>query len=147
MPLRGGWGRGRDPTPEGGNWGTIGRAEIKRECGQVSPAHLGPQEPAEIPGLILCPPRPPPATRVLREWEGRGSESKGRTSGTAPLRGGWGRGGVPTPSGTHQRLGVLRRWGRLWGRQLGKGVKEQKGRGPVLSLSTQAPGSLLTFQA
>ena len=76
MPLRGGWGRGRDPTTGGVNWGTIGRAEIKRERGQVSPAHLGPQEPAEIPGLILCPLRPPPATQVLREWEGGKGEQK-----------------------------------------------------------------------
>ena len=48
----------------------MGRQRFKRECGQVSPAHLGPQEPAEILGLILCPVRPPAATWVLREWEG-----------------------------------------------------------------------------
>ena len=75
---RGGWGRGRDPMPKVGNWGTLGGQRFQRERGQVSPAHLGPQEPAEIPGLILCPPRPPPATRVLREWEGGKGEQKER---------------------------------------------------------------------
>ena len=49
---------------------------IKRECGQVSPAHLGPRELAEIRGLILCTLRPPPATRVLREREGGKGEQK-----------------------------------------------------------------------
>ena len=29
-PLRGGWGRGRDPMLEGGNWGTTGRAEDQK---------------------------------------------------------------------------------------------------------------------
>ena len=50
--------------------GPLGGQRIKREHGQVSPVYLDPQEPVEIPGLILCPPRPPPAERVLREWEG-----------------------------------------------------------------------------
>ena len=60
--------------------GLLGGQRIKREHGQVSPAHLGPREPAEIPGLILCPPRPSPAVRVLREWEGRkGEQNIGRT--------------------------------------------------------------------
>ena len=54
----------------------LGGQRIKREHGQVSPAHLDPQEPAEILGLILCPPRPPPATRVLREREGGKGEQK-----------------------------------------------------------------------
>ena len=75
-PLRGGWGRGKDPTPRGGSGGPLGRQRIKREHGQISPAHLGPREPAEIPGLILCPPRPPPAAQVLREWEGGKGEQK-----------------------------------------------------------------------
>ena len=61
---------------EGGNWGPLGGLRIKRECGQVPPAHLGPQEPAEIPGLILCPLRRPPATRVPKEWEGGKGEQK-----------------------------------------------------------------------
>ena len=30
VPLRGGWGRGRDPMSEEGNWGTIGRAEDQK---------------------------------------------------------------------------------------------------------------------
>ena len=55
------------PHPKGEIGEPLGRQRIKREHGQVSPAHLGPQEPAEIPGLILCPPRPPPAAQVLRE--------------------------------------------------------------------------------
>ena len=75
-PLRGGWGRGRDPTPKRGNWGTIGGQRIKRERGQISPAHLDPQEPVEVLGLILCSPRPPPALQVLREWEGGKGEQK-----------------------------------------------------------------------
>ena len=76
MPLRGGWGRGRDPMPAGGNWELLRGQRIKRERGQVSPAHLDPQEPVEIPGLILCPLRPPPASGVLREWEGGKGEQK-----------------------------------------------------------------------
>ena len=61
----------------------MGGQRIKRERGQVSPTHLGPREPAEIPGLILCPLRPPTAARACRSGrEGRGSKSKGWTSGT-----------------------------------------------------------------
>ena len=144
-PLRGssGRGRGRDPTPKGGWWGgPLGGQRIKRECGQVSPAHLDPQELVEIPGLILCPPRPPPASRSWGSGrEGRGSKSKGRTSRTAPLRGGCGRGGVPTPSGTHPRLGVQWEQGRPWGRWWGRGAKEQKRTRPALSLSTRHWGA------
>ena len=43
---------------------------------------------------------------------------KARPTGLKPLRGGWGRGGVPTPSRTHPRLGVQRGLGRpreRWG--------------------------------
>ena len=82
----------------------------------VSPVHLGPGEPAEIPGLILCPPRPPPAARVLREL--RGSRSKGRTSGTGTPEGrlGEGRGShtfsPPPLHGAHPWLGVQQRQGR-----------------------------------
>ena len=64
------------PCPKGEIWRPLGGQRIKREQGQVSPAHLGPWEPAEIPGLILCPPRPPPAARVLREWEGGKREQR-----------------------------------------------------------------------
>ena len=56
--------------------GPLGGQRIKREYGQVSPAHLGPWKPAEIPGLILCPLRPPLATQALREWEGGKGEQK-----------------------------------------------------------------------
>ena len=49
-----------------------------------------PREPAEIPGLILCPPKPPPAACVLRE--GRGSKSKGQTYGTGTSEGWLGEG-------------------------------------------------------
>ena len=42
VPLRGGWGRGRDPTPERGNWGTIGRAEDEKGAWPVFPCPLGP---------------------------------------------------------------------------------------------------------
>ena len=113
-PLKGGSGRGK-----GGNWGTIGRAEDQKGAWPGFPC-----PPAETPGLILCPPRPPPARWVLREWEGRGSKSKGQTSRTSTPRGGWGRGGVPTPSGTHPRLGVQWRRGRPWERRWGRGTKE-----------------------
>ena len=86
--LRGGWGRGGDPTLKQEIGEPLGGQRIKRECGQVSPAHLGPWEPAEIPGLILCPLRPPPATWVLREWEGgKGSKNKGWTSGSGTPEG------------------------------------------------------------
>ena len=54
----------------------LGGQGIKREHGQVSPAHVDPQEPVEIPGLILCPTRPPPALQVLSEWEGGKGEQK-----------------------------------------------------------------------
>ena len=47
------------PSQKGEIGEPLGGQRIKREHGQVSPAHLGPQEPAEIPGLILCPLRPP----------------------------------------------------------------------------------------
>ena len=48
--------------------------------------------------------------------EGRGRKVKAGPPGPAPLSGGCGRGGVPTPSGTHPWLGVQRRGGRPWGR-------------------------------
>ena len=83
------WRRDRTGAPEGAARGgeriprlkgeigePLGGQRIKRECGQVCPAHLGPREPAQILGLILCPPRPPPAAWVLREWEGGKGEQK-----------------------------------------------------------------------
>ena len=88
-PLRGGWGRGKGfPRPKRESGGPLRGQRIKRERGQVSLAHLGPWEPAEIPHLILCPPRTLPATRVLRECEGgKGSKSKGQTNGTSTPEG------------------------------------------------------------
>ena len=74
--LRGSEGGEGIPRPKGKIGKPLGEQRIKRERGQVSPAHLDPQEPAEILGLISCPPRPPPATRVLREWEGGKGEQK-----------------------------------------------------------------------
>ena len=64
------------PHPKGEIGEPLGGQRIKREGGQASPAHLGPQEPVETLGLILCLPRPPPATRVLREQEGGKGEQK-----------------------------------------------------------------------
>ena len=64
------------PRPKGEIAEPLGGQRIKRERGQVSPAHLVPQEPAEIPGMILCPLRPPPAVQVLREQEGGKGEQK-----------------------------------------------------------------------
>ena len=40
--LRGGWGRGRDPTPNGGNWGTMGSAEDQMGAWPGFPYPLGP---------------------------------------------------------------------------------------------------------
>ena len=73
--VRAGGGEGI-PRPKGEIGGPLGGQRIKRERGQVSPAHLGPWEPTEIAGLILCPLRPPPAVRVLREWEAGKGEQK-----------------------------------------------------------------------
>ena len=64
------------PRPKGEIGEPLGGQRIKRERGQVSTAHLGTQEPAEIPGLMFYPPRPPPAMWVLREWEGGKGEQK-----------------------------------------------------------------------
>ena len=76
-PLRGGWGRGRDPMPGRGKGETIGRAEDQKgACPGFPLPTWAPREPAEIPVLILCPPSPPLATRVLREWEGGKGEQK-----------------------------------------------------------------------
>ena len=67
LSVRGSTGTGRDPRGIGGSEGNMA---------SVSPAHSGPEEPAEVPGLILHTQRPPPAARVLREWEGRGGGGK-----------------------------------------------------------------------
>ena len=57
----------------GDHWGC---RESKGSLASVSPAHLGPWEPAEILCLILCPLRLPPAMQVLREWEeGKGEQN------------------------------------------------------------------------
>ena len=40
--LKGGWGRGRDPTPEGGNWVSVGRAEDQKGAWPGFPYPLGP---------------------------------------------------------------------------------------------------------
>ena len=48
-----------------------------------------------------------------------GAKVKAGPPGPAPLRGSWGRGGVPTPSGTHPWLGVQGGWGTPWGRPCG----------------------------
>ena len=45
-----------------------------------------------------------------------GAKVKAGPPGPAPLRGGWGRGGVLTPSRTHPLLGVQQGWGRPWER-------------------------------
>ena len=38
----GNWERGRDPMPEGGNWGTIGRGEDQKGTWPGFPCPLGP---------------------------------------------------------------------------------------------------------
>ena len=70
-------GGGRDPMPEGRNWGDHWEARGSKESMARFPLPTwAPREPAEIPGLILCPQRPPPAVWVLREWEGGKGEQK-----------------------------------------------------------------------
>ena len=70
-------GKGEEiPCLKGEIGGQLGGERIKREHGQVSPAHLGLRESAEILGLVLCPLRPPPAWWILREWEGGKGEQK-----------------------------------------------------------------------
>ena len=48
--MRGATGTGRDPQEIGG---------MKGKAASMFPTHLGPGEPAEVLGLILCLPRPP----------------------------------------------------------------------------------------
>ena len=118
------------PRPKEEIGGPLGGQRIKREFGQVSPAHMGPQEPAGIPGLILCPPRPLPAAWVLKEWEGRESKSKGQTSRTSTPEGWLGEGrssytqqDTPTvrgPVGTGQTLGETLGGARRNGRERGQ---------------------------
>ena len=79
-----------------------------------SSAHLGPLQPRRSRGSGR---------------EGKGSKSKGRTSGTGTPRGGWGRGGVPTSSGTHPRLGVQRWRGETLGETVGEGREGMEGNG------------------
>ena len=81
------------------------------------------------------PPTKAPSSHVGPEGVGGregGAKVKARPQGPAHLRGGWGKGGVPTPSRTHPWLGVQWRQGRPWGRWWGRGAK---GTGPGLSLS------------
>ena len=102
----------------GNHW--EGRGSKGNMASQVSPAHLSPQEPAEIHPDPL--PTEAPSSRAGPEGVGGregGAKVKAGPQGQAPLRGGWGRGGVPTPRGTHPWLGVQRQrwrpWGRWWG--------------------------------
>ena len=77
-----------------------------RISASISPAHLGSREPSEVPGLILCPLRPPPATWVLREW-GRGRKSRGQM-GPVPLREAGGGERFPCLGGAHHSKGISR---------------------------------------
>ena len=63
VPLKGWLGEGNGSHAQRGKGGDHceGRGS-KGRMASISPTHLGPWEPAEIPGLILCPPKPPPAT-------------------------------------------------------------------------------------
>ena len=51
--------RGRDPTPEGGNWGTTGRAEDQKGAWEDFPYPLGPPGACWDPGVDPLPTRPP----------------------------------------------------------------------------------------
>ena len=93
--------------------GPLRGQRIKREHGQFSPAHLGTREPAEIPGLILCPPRPPPAVgpKGAGGREG-GAKVKARPMGTASLRSSYSQRDPPIvrgPVGMGETVG-----GRAW---------------------------------
>ena len=74
--LRGGWGRGIIPTPRGERGKRLEGRGSEGSIASISPAHLGSREPAEIPGWILCPLRPPPTPKVLRQWEGGKGDQK-----------------------------------------------------------------------
>ena len=59
------------------------------------------------------------------------------------MRGGWRRGGVPTPSGTHPWLGVQQGWGRPWGRWgLCRGMVGNAARAFPVHLGTEEPVGL-----
>ena len=110
----------------GDHWESRGS---KTECGQVSPVHLG------ILGLILCPPGPlQPCRSGGSGREGRGSQSKGWTSGTSTPEGWLGEG----RSSYTQREPPTVRGPVGMGSMLGVGAEaeEWKGTRPVFSLST-----------
>ena len=56
-----------------------------------------------------------------------GAKGKSEPQGLASLRSGWGREGVPTPSGTHLWLRVLQRRGETLGETVGEGNEGTKG--------------------
>ena len=70
--LRGDWGRGGVPTPgeahspwgDQQGWGENPRGfrGLEGNVASISPANLGPKEPAGVLGLVLCPLRPSLAT-------------------------------------------------------------------------------------
>ena len=66
LTARGSMGMGRDPQGMGGSEGNTA---------SIFPSHSAPGKSAEVPGLILCHPRPPLAMWVLETWEGVGEEN------------------------------------------------------------------------
>ena len=68
----------------------------------VSPASLGPSEPAGVLGLNLRPLGPPPAVWVLGSWDGGREEEKWRQDGTGTPEG-W----LEEGKGSHARRGPL----------------------------------------
>ena len=111
--LEGQLGEGRGSHAQRGNGGDP--REGRRSEGHAASvplAHLGPREPAEVPSLI-CPPGPlqPPGPVGVGGREGGGKVKAGWT-GLVPLRGGWGRDGVPTTRRAHPQLGDEQGWGR-----------------------------------
>ena len=79
---------------------------ISSQLGHLPSTGGGPWRPKGMGGT------PESLGRTWREGEGRRS---GGGTGPAPLRGGWERGGVPTPGGAHSQQQDQQGWGENLG--------------------------------